>query len=70
VHQIEVHTSLTLGKIMNNRKAIGKITKWEIQLSMYDIVYKPRTAIKPQAPSDFMAEWTEMQTPPKESVTP
>jgi ribonuclease HI len=33
---------------------------------MYDIVYKPRIAIKAQALSIFMAEWTETQTPPKE----
>jgi ribonuclease HI len=66
VHQIEVHTSSTLGKILNNREATGKIAKWVIELSMYDIVYKRRTAIKVQALSDFVAEWTEMQTPPKE----
>jgi hypothetical protein len=33
---------------------------------MCNIVYKPRIAIKAQALSDFMAEWTEIQTPPKE----
>jgi hypothetical protein len=57
---------LTLGKILNNREAIGKISKWPIELSMYDIVYKPRTAIKAQALCDFKAEWTEMQIPPKD----
>jgi hypothetical protein len=58
-HQIEVHTSSTLGEILNNREATGKIAKWAIELSMYDIVYKPRTAMKAQTLSDFMAEWTE-----------
>jgi hypothetical protein len=32
---------------------------------MYYILYKPRTAIKAQALSDFIAEWTKIQTPPK-----
>jgi hypothetical protein len=66
VHQIEVHTSSTLGKILNNREATQKIAKWVIELSMYDIVYKARKVIKAQALSNFMAEWTETQTPPRE----
>jgi hypothetical protein len=66
VHQIEVDTSMTLGKILNNKEAIEKIAKWVIELSMYDIVYKPRIAIKAQALSNFVAEWTETQTPPKD----
>jgi hypothetical protein len=55
-HQIEVHTSSLLGKILNNRETIGKVAKWAIELSMYDIVYKSQTAIKTQALSDFVAE--------------
>jgi hypothetical protein len=35
-------------------------------LSMYDIVYKPRTTFKAQALSDFVAKWTDTQTPPNE----
>jgi hypothetical protein len=66
VHQIKVHTSSTLGEILNNREATSKIAKWAIVLSMYDNVYMPRIAIKAQALSDFMAEWTEIQTRPKE----
>jgi hypothetical protein len=51
-YQIEVHTSSTLGEILNNREATGKIAKLAIELSLYDIVYKPRTAIKAQALSE------------------
>jgi hypothetical protein len=58
-HQIEVHTSSTPGEILNNREATGKIAKWAIELSMYDIIYKARTAIKAQVLSNFVAEWTE-----------
>jgi hypothetical protein len=31
---------------LNNREATGKITKWVIELSKYDIIYKPQIAIK------------------------
>jgi hypothetical protein len=57
---------LTLGEILNNREATSTSAKWAIELSMHGIVYKPRTAIKAQALSDFVAEWIEIQTPPKE----
>jgi hypothetical protein len=57
---------LTLGEILNTKEATGKIAKWVIELSMHDIVYKPRIAIKAQALSDFIAEWRETQAPPKE----
>jgi hypothetical protein len=39
VHEIEVHTSSTLGKILNNREEIWKIAKWAIESSMYGIIY-------------------------------
>jgi hypothetical protein len=53
-------------EILNNREATRKIAKWAIELSMYDIIYKCRTAIIAQALSNFVAEWTEIQTRPKE----
>jgi hypothetical protein len=65
-HQIEVDTLSTPGGIFNNREGTSKIAKWAIELSMYDIVYKPRTTIKSQALSNLMAECIEIQTPPKE----
>jgi hypothetical protein len=65
-NQIEVHTSLTLGELLNSKDATEKIAKWAIELSMYDIAYKPRTAIKAQALINFVAEWTKIESPPKE----
>jgi hypothetical protein len=47
-----------LGEILNNREATEKIAMWVIEMSMSDIVYKPRMVIKAQALSDFMVEWT------------
>ena len=58
-HKVEVNTSSTLGEILKGREAARKIAKWSIELSMYDIEYKPRMAVKAQALSDFVAEWTE-----------
>jgi hypothetical protein len=37
-----------------------------IEWLMYDIVYEQRTVVKSQVLSNFVAEWTEIQTPPKE----
>jgi hypothetical protein len=65
-HYFQAHTSSTLGEILNNREGTRKIAKWAIELSMYDIVYKPRTVIKVQALSDFVVEWIDIQAPPKE----
>ena len=33
--------------------------KWAIELSEFDISYKPRAAIKAQAMADFVAEFIE-----------
>jgi hypothetical protein len=65
-HQIKVHTSSMLNEILNTREATRNIIKWVIELPTYDIVYKPQTTIKAQALSNFMVEWTETHSPPKE----
>jgi hypothetical protein len=57
-HHIEVHTLSMLREILN-REAIGKIAKWVIELSMYNIVYKLMMVIKAQTLSYFVAEWVE-----------
>ena len=44
---------------MQKPEAVGRLLKWAVELSQFDIQYQPRTAIKGQALEDFVAEFTE-----------
>ncbi|KAK1680058.1 hypothetical protein QYE76_040906 [Lolium multiflorum] len=48
-----------LATIINNSDATGRVAKWGIELSAFDINYEARTAIKSQVLADFIADWTE-----------
>ena len=48
-----------LSSIINNADATGRVAKWGIELSAFDISYKPRDAIRSQVLEDFLVEWTE-----------
>ena len=65
-HEVLVITSFPLGEVVRNRDAVGRISKWAVELMGYDNKFVPRTAIKSQALSDFIAEWTEVQAPTPE----
>jgi hypothetical protein len=60
-HKITVVTDFPLGDILCNRDAIGRISKWAVELRALNIDFSPRKAIKSQALVDFMAEWIEIQ---------
>ena len=45
-HEVMVVTSYPLGDIVRNRDAVGRISKWTLELMGHDIKYIPRTAIK------------------------
>ena len=62
-HEVTVITSYPLGDIVRNRDTTGWISKWALELMGHDIRYIPRTAIKSQALTDFVAEWMEVQLP-------
>jgi hypothetical protein len=62
-HPITVVSKYPLGKVIQNPKAEGRIAKWALELMGQNITYAPRRVIKSQVLADFMAEWTEMQTP-------
>uniref|UniRef100_A0A2N9F4Z3 Uncharacterized protein n=1 Tax=Fagus sylvatica TaxID=28930 RepID=A0A2N9F4Z3_FAGSY len=52
----------------NSAHAAGRLIQWSIELSEFDIDYRPRTAIKAQALADFIAEFTSKDDEPTEDV--
>ena len=62
-HEVAVVTSYPLGDIIRNHDAVGRISKWALELMGHDIMYIPHTTIKSQALTDFVTEWTEVQLP-------
>jgi hypothetical protein len=63
-HPITVVSKYPLGEVIQNPEAKGRIAKWVLELMGQNMTYAPRSAIKSQVLADFVAEWTEMQTPP------
>ncbi|KAF8051353.1 hypothetical protein N665_1742s0002 [Sinapis alba] len=55
-HSIVVLTDLPLRTILQNANQSGRLSKWAIELSDYDISYKSRHAIKAQVLADFIVE--------------
>ena len=57
-HQIRVRTNQPLKKILDGKNHSSRIIDWINQLADFEIEYEPRTAIKAQALTDFIAEST------------
>ena len=43
---------------MNKPEVAGRMVQWAIELCQFNIEYHPKTAIKAQALTDFIAEFT------------
>ena len=46
---------------MGSPDAAGRMALWAVELSEFDIQYRPWTSIKGQAVADFIAEFTLME---------
>nr|XP_025702980.1 uncharacterized protein LOC112803717 [Arachis hypogaea] len=58
-HTIIVKTGKPLRQILSKPELAGRLIKWAIELSEFDIQYQPRGSIKSQHLVDFVAELTE-----------
>ena len=53
-----VLTDKPLRRVISNPEAVGQMTLWAIELSEFDVQYRPCNAIKGQVVADFIAEFT------------
>ena len=57
-HTVIVLTDKPLRRAMSNPEAASRLALWVIELSEFDIQYRPRIAIKGQVIANFIAEFT------------
>ena len=60
-HTIEVPTEYPMKQVLHKPETSGRLMKWAIELSEFDIRYKPKTAIKGQVLADFFMEFTSAE---------
>ena len=57
-HTIKIPTEHLMKQILHKPETSGRLIKWAIELSEFDIRYKPRTTVKGQVLADFIVEFT------------
>ncbi|NP_063998.1 orf764 (mitochondrion) [Beta vulgaris subsp. vulgaris] len=55
-HTIQVLSNHPLEKALQKLDTSGRLLRWAVELSEFEVEYKPRTAIKAQALADFIVE--------------
>ena len=60
-HTIEIPTEYPMKQVLHKPKTLGRLIKWAIELSEFDIRYKPKTAIKRHILADFVMEFTSTE---------
>ena len=67
---IHMLTNYPLRQVLQKPDASGRLLKWAIELSQFDVEFTPRPAIKGQALVDFITEFTTYEEKrPEETAT-
>ena len=69
-HTVEVPTEYPMKQILHKPETSGRLMKWAIELSEFDIRYKPRAVVKGQILADFIIEFTPAQTTEATQLAP
>ncbi|XP_059635404.1 uncharacterized protein LOC132277581 [Cornus florida] len=64
-HSIMVLTNYPIRGILSKPDLSGRITKWAIELSSFDITYEPKVSHKGQAVVDFLLEYEDTPEEPE-----
>ena len=60
-HTIEVPIEYPMKQVLHKLETSGRLMKWAIELSEFDIRYKPKTTIKEHVLADFVMEFTSAE---------
>ena len=71
LHPVWVLTNYPLRQVLQKPDASGRLLKWAIELSQFEIEFLARLAIKGQALADFIAEFShKLEGRPEEGPSP
>ena len=69
-YTIEVPTEYPMKQVLHKPETSGRLMKWTLELSEFDIKYKPKTTIKGQVLADFVMEFTPAELTEDTRATP
>ena len=69
-HTIKIPTEYLMKMVLHKPETSGRLMKWAIELSEFDIRYKPKIEIKWKILADFVMEFTSAELAEETQTTP
>ena len=69
-YTIEVPTKYPMKQVLHKPETSGRLMKWALEFSEFDIRYKPKRVIKGQVLADFVMEFTPAELAKDTRATP